>query len=172
MAEVKVALTESTHWVVKWSHNADVVNVTRTNKTVSTLTLEIELASCHPSVIVACWHEEWSDWLWHCRTAWLNTTIIMSYFYAWACECKLSVLSAGKMHTHTNKHTHRITVSLPVWWCTVTEQHKTHKKLPFSLNRKTSHLTENLSLKRWLKPSFLSVTFLSFTSLCATCHCV
>lgn len=46
---------------------------------------------------------------------------------------------------------------------------KTDKPL-FSLSRRTSHLIENLSLKRFLKPLFLSLTFWFCHSHCVKCH--
>lgn len=65
--------------------------------------------------------------------------------------------------TSTLKHTYNLCVMH-----SISAPPHTHTSF-FSLNRKTSHLIENLfSLKRLLKPLFLSCHLQGFTSLCSS----
>lgn len=98
-------------------------------------------ASCH--VVL------WSGlclWIFYFRSKWLNVHT------CWNTGKKLSITLYPP----------------PTVWCTATDT----QTIPlFSLNRKTSHLIENLSLKRLLKPSLSDTCWFLFT-LCKTSLCV
>lgn len=126
------------HSILRWQKaNTDKLSEVTIKWTSLEHNKKLKLAPCHPSVMRPAGMR--SDVI-GCGTAALH---VSSHF----CMCFSNVLFKEQVRLNT----HRWTV-LPFLCDAAQWQYDVQTKPLFSLNRKTSHLIENLSLKRFLKP--------------------